>query len=71
MEPRMGIALPDQASLTKIYDEVQKIEDDKNSSKRKEVLEFLGKRIQPAVAVPVAVPVASAPVVAPAPVVVA
>jgi hypothetical protein len=66
LEPRMGIALPDQASLAKIYDEVQKTEEGKDTQKRKEVLDFLSKKIQVKAAAPlVAAPITAPPVAAP------
>jgi len=74
LTPRMGISVPDQANIARIYDTVQKMEEGKDSPRRKEALEFLSKIVQPAVAQPAAalpaVPAQATPIVAaqPAPI---
>ncbi len=46
LKQRVGVPSLDQTNMTKIYEEVQKAEEDKDSPKRKIVLEFLRKQIQ-------------------------
>ena len=68
LTPRAGIPLLDKASITKIYGEIQKEEEEgKDSSYKKEALEFISKYLQTSITASATVsPVAQPAPVAPA-----